>query len=103
MWILPSLVASASAVSLEYVFRARLFSSYLSGWWLFVPAGLIIQAMLFYSYRDAPKFLVAWSVFFVVNIAGRIILSTVLLHEVFAPSMGIGLLLVVVGAVLIRL
>lgn len=102
MWVLLSLVASLVVVGLEYVYRIKLFPSYLAGWWLLFPASLAIQSALFYSYRDAPKLLVAWSTFFLLNAMLRVGVSTLGLHESFTPRTGLALGLIILGAVLIR-
>ena len=102
MWLIPSLVASVAAVGLEYIYRARWFDSYWQGIWLILPAGIVIQTMLFYSYRDAPKLLVAWSMFFAVNAGARFLISTVALHEAPTPWTILALALIVAGSFLIR-
>ena len=102
MWIVPSLIASLAAVGLEYVYRARWFDNYWQGIWLLLPVGMTIQMMLFYSYRDAPRLLVAWSVFFLLNALLRVGVSTLGLHESFTLRTGAALGFIILGAILMR-
>ena len=101
-WILPSILASMAAVGLEYVYRARWFDSYWQGWWALLPFGILIQCSLFYSYRDAPRLLVAWSTFFAINAVLRVGVSSLVLQETLTPLTVLALVLIVGGAVLMR-
>lgn len=102
MWILWSVVASGLAVTLEWVYRARLFGTWVEGWWALVPVGIALQAALFYSYRGAPGLLAAWSLFFMMNAAARTGVSVGILHEPLSAKNGLGLGLLILGAFLLK-
>ena len=102
MWLLWGFVASVAAITLEVMYRLRIFSSYWSGLWLLLPLGMLIQLGLFHSYRDAPRYLTAWAAFFTVNVIGRIVVSFVI-HEPVSPGSIVGVFLIIAGAFATRM
>ena len=101
-WLFPSLLANLAALTLEWIYRARVFPSWWDGWWVMLPLAAAVQVGLFYSFRSAPSLLVAWSTFFLVNAALRLFLSYQVLKEPLTPGITLGLVLVIIGALLLR-
>ena len=97
IWILHSVLANLCIMGIEYVYRVKSFPDFSSALpYMLVPI-LIAQYSLFYLFREAPSYLLAWAVFFLGNGIIRVAVS-VYLGEPMNGQIVAGLLLIGAGA-----
>jgi len=101
-WIVWSLVANVSVMSLEFVNRSNYFGTFLKGLPYTIWLIMLAQIGLYYCFRDAPSYMTAWAVFTVGNAIIRVISNSVLLNEQLNWMIGIGVVGMVGCAFLIK-
>jgi len=101
-WVLWSLIANVSVLSIEYANRKDYFEGFINGLPYMIWPIMIAQVGLYYCFRDAPSYMMAWAVFTVGNAILRVISNSVLLNEQLNWMVGIGVVGMVGCAFLIK-
>ena len=101
-WILWSLIANLSVISIEYVNRRDYFDGFVNGLPYTIWPIALAQLGLYYCFRDAPSYMIAWAVFTVGNAILRVICNSVILHEQLNWMIGLGVIGMVGCALLIK-
>ncbi len=102
-WIIYSFLANLGAIALEYLYRLGFFSSFWKALPFILPVAIAIQFGLYGAFSKAPSYLLAWAVFFTGNAILRSLVSFVLLNEPVEIVKILGLVLIGLGAYLIKL
>lgn len=101
-WWAWLIVANGAVVFNEYVARRGSYDSFIAALPLvFVPT-MLIQCGIFYGYRGAPSFMLGWAVYFVLSVCLRFG-NALAVGEPPTVLTVLGVLVVVFGAVLIKL
>ena len=103
MHTLVVFLASLIAIFLEFVVRKQYFPTWVTGFYIFIPFSLILSFLLYTAFSNRTEsYLAIWVLFYTFNILMRIVCSTALLGEALTPNIVIGLVLVTLGAYLVR-
>lgn len=101
-WWVWSLVSNVAVAIVEYQNRTGGFANPVQAFTRTGPALLLMQIALFYNWRDAPKFMLAWAAFFFGNCIVRVISAHFFVGEPISFNTAIGILLVGIGFHVIR-
>lgn len=96
-WYLWALVANASICVVEYMNRSGGYGSFWSAIPYTIWPIMIAQVALFYTWRDAPKMLLAWLVFTIGNTVMRIASTYWAVGEPVNPMVLFGVLVMIAG------
>ncbi len=101
-WFVWSILSNLAIAVIEYLNRTGGFAhpgeAFLRTGWLIVVA----QVGLFYAWRDAPSFMVAWAMFTAGNIGLRVLSAHFLVGERLTMHVAFGIGLVLLGGHLVR-
>ncbi len=101
-WWVASIIANFAIASVEYLNRAGGFPDF--GRALLVTSPLILAAQygLFYSWRDAPSFMLAWAFFTAGNGLLRLVSSQYLVGEGLSTLTLVGTSIIFAGAYVVK-
>lgn len=91
-WMVWSLVANISVLSIEWVNRKDYFDGFINGLPYTIWPILLAQVALYYTFREAPSYMTAWAMFTVGNAILRIISNSVFVNEQLNWYIGLGVL-----------
>lgn len=103
MWLLWTLLSNIAVLASEFLFRKWKAHSFVQDAWLLLPLALLAAFTLKQAFGGSPRYMMAWALFFGFNAVGRVFSNVVLLHEPLPWTTILGLVVVWIGALLIRL
>lgn len=103
MWLVWTLLSNVGVLTAEYVFRHWRMHTYWQDAWLLIPLALVTQYFLREAFGGSPRYMVVWAAFFSINALGRIGINSLLLHEPLHLTTVVGIVIIWIGAMLVRL
>lgn len=95
--------ASFIAILLEYVTRKHFFPTWIEGFYIFIPFSILLSFLLYTAFSNRDEtYLGVWILFYTLNMFMRTTCSCTLLGEPLTANTVIGLILVTLGAFLVK-
>ena len=101
-WVAWSLVANVAIIGLEYMYRMVDYRSFWDGLPHFVLPILATQLALYYMFKDAPSYLLAWAAFTVGNTVLRLMSNHWFIGDKMNWMIMAGVSVIVLGTFLIK-
>jgi hypothetical protein len=101
-WIFSNLLANIAVITLEAVYRGKVFVSFWASLPFVLPFIFLGQWALFHTWRNAPSYFLAAVSFTLINTILRIGINNLYLHEPFYLKTGIAIGLLVVACILLK-
>ncbi len=101
-WWAWSVVSNFAILFVEFQYRKGGFASYFDALPVIILPILVLQCGLFYTFRDAPSYMLGWAVYFVGSALLRFV-TAALVGEPASLTTVCGVMLIALGAYVVKL
>ena len=102
-WIYYILLSTLLVLPLEMIYRLKIFPSFWHGLWIILPLAIGVQYCLFYGYAQTSHYFLGRYWFFLFNTIITLLACVFILKESINAFKVGGLILIVLGALLMKI